>query len=356
MVGRIWWLSLLAAVTAVVAASCGAPTDRPYVQSVACEPSVAVEGELASFSVSYTGQEEQAFDNTELVVRYGDYLEFEGAASLPPDEVNWEERELVWLLGTLEAGDSGSVEVELRLAAEIPLEVYELPVVAEISSVGADDSHTYHRATGQALIEGHPTPTPLPTETPVPPRPLVVMIDRNQDDLTFIGDALAEQLPVEVTVELTNPDWDRQAAIRELDPDLIVIHISAFADPEDRMRPNTLMPLAALLVEMYDSKTAFLFYTGGIVDFPELFGQQLMGAIWAESTNEPPYPFEFDREEFLEESFLQRLSVVKRQAPVRPDDYAWQEAMVNEVQSILGLTGRDLEVPTMEAPGPVTDG
>lgn len=167
MVGRRWLLKLVSILMLFIGASC-LPSDRPYVRSVTSEPLVAVEGKLVKFTISYSGQEEQSFSETEIVVGYSQYLRFEQNAKPLPAEISEQQRQLVWKVGRLEKGESGSLWVEFRLATQIPREVYELQVAAEISAIGGSNNRVRHQRTGRALIEGHPTPTPLPTRTPEP--------------------------------------------------------------------------------------------------------------------------------------------------------------------------------------------
>lgn len=167
MTDRRWLLLVSIGLLTFILTSCVAP--GPRISSIQGEPGTAREGGTVNYTINYrnTSQENISSD-TVVVVRYNEYLSFNQDALPFPDEINEKQRELRWELGTLRPEQSGSVEVEFKLAPRIPLAVYELIIVAEISSPDAEGSRTGRERT---LIEGHPTPTPRPTNTPSPPTP-----------------------------------------------------------------------------------------------------------------------------------------------------------------------------------------
>jgi hypothetical protein len=170
--GRRWLLLAVRGLVLFALAACGVPTDRPWISSVQGPSEPAEKGGPAAFTIKYdNATEAQSFTDVEVVVRYSEYLDFDQKASPFPDEIDERQRELTWWVGTLKPDESGSILVELRLAREIPLEVYELKITAEISIPSEDGGRTGYDRTGRTLIKGHPTPTPRPTDTPLPTSP-----------------------------------------------------------------------------------------------------------------------------------------------------------------------------------------
>ena len=77
----------------------------------------------------------------------------------------------------------------------------------------------------------------------------------NADDISDVLD----DLPIKIIKETTSLKWDRDEQVRQLDPDLIVIHLSAFygqttpGDREDK--------LELFLDFMAESRTKFILYS-----------------------------------------------------------------------------------------------
>lgn len=127
------------------------------------------------------------------------------------------------------------------------------------------------------IVVPEPTPTPTtepptPTPTPItePPKPVVIILDSADPTVVYheetrdAGETNADDiarilanLPIETRKETTSPQWERQAQVRAQNPKLIIIHISAFYDPNGS---NT--KFAEFLDYMRDSTpTKFLIYS-----------------------------------------------------------------------------------------------
>ena len=165
-------LFIIATLSLLILAACG-EGPVPVIDGITVNPSVAGKGGTAMYTVDYRNNSDEAsYEDVEIVLRYDEYLTFNGSALPFPDAIDEGQREMTWHLGTLRPGDRGSASVEFRLDRNIPRSVYELVVTAQIFSTTADGDRTRHDSgTARGLIEGHPTPTPLPTNTPAPTKP-----------------------------------------------------------------------------------------------------------------------------------------------------------------------------------------
>ena len=113
-------------------------------------------------------------------------------------------------------------------------------------------------------------PSPTPIDTPES-KPLVILMDRPPeradwpDMIVVNADSLAD-LPVGIWKEVTDPNWDRGRSIRDKDPDLVIIHRSAFhdegGDNQERMK--------TFIGHMQNTRTMFLFYTRARIDEKDL--------------------------------------------------------------------------------------
>jgi hypothetical protein len=79
----------------------------------------------------------------------------------------------------------------------------------------------------------------------------------NADDLTEI----LKDLPVQLIAETTNLQWRREQQILELEPDLIIIHLSCFYSKTDVLDSDE--RFRSFLRYMIQSKAKFLVYTRG---------------------------------------------------------------------------------------------
>ena len=118
-----------------------------------------------------------------------------------------------------------------------------------------------HFSTGQTDVRGTATAA----------LPLVIMMDSahparvydqetlaaNRTNADVISDLLSD-LPIRRLKETTGPEWHRDEPVRQLRPDLIVIHYSGF-NQEDSSGPRTRLKL--LVQSLADTQTQFLIYS-----------------------------------------------------------------------------------------------
>ena len=110
------------------------------------------------------------------------------------------------------------------------------------------------------------TPRVLPLG---PPQSSVVTMDSaklvyHQGGTRLNSDEISTDLagidPLRVMKETVNLPWDRQEFVRKLNPALIIIHLSAFSDPDDTQADGQ-EALRSFITYMHNTRTHFLFYS-----------------------------------------------------------------------------------------------
>ena len=108
-------------------------------------------------------------------------------------------------------------------------------------------------------------PSPTPIYTPES-KPLVILMDHPPEkddwpDMIVVNANSLADLPVDIWKEVTDPNWDRGRNIRDKDPDLVIIHESAFYDEDGDNQENYRKRMEAFIGYMQNTRTMFLFYT-----------------------------------------------------------------------------------------------
>ena len=108
--------------------------------------------------------------------------------------------------------------------------------------------------------------------------PLVILMDCTHKLLTYsktkgtnadvIENILRDtRLPIRIIKETTSPEWERAAQVKALNPNLIIIHGSAFVNPDEPVKlenPDD-DKFLTFLKYMKDTSAKFLVYSRGVV-------------------------------------------------------------------------------------------
>ena len=159
---RFWfYIPVTIAIAAFLFSACTPSVAR--IDGITHSPEYPKEGGEVVFTINYKNSStEESLQDVILEVTYDEYLMFLDAVPVTDDRSE-NTRSLIWKLGTLQSGDTGSVEVKFELAQDIPYEIYELTLDANVSGQTSQGNSSGNSDQDKTLISDHPSPTPTPS-------------------------------------------------------------------------------------------------------------------------------------------------------------------------------------------------
>jgi len=114
---------------------------------------------------------------------------------------------------------------------------------------------------------------PTPTNTPEAPKLVVILMDRRYSGFVDHNAMILSSLPVDIREEITNLEWDRTEEVIALNPDLIIIHISAFMSDSDFNFNASIPKMQQFICDTFTrtGDLSFLFYTSSNQPNEQLF-------------------------------------------------------------------------------------